>query len=44
MIYVGNVGCHPIVVTDLILFLNSDGSTFLEVPEELLKQSGANVT
>lgn len=27
MLYVANVGCHPIVATKSILFLNSDGST-----------------
>lgn len=40
MLYVANIGCHPYVVTDEIVFLNSDGSTLLEFPKELLKQSG----
>lgn len=40
MLYVGNVGSHPIVATDDIIFLNSDGSTFMSFPKELLTQSG----
>ena len=43
MLYVGNVGCHPIVVTNEFVFLNSDGSTFIQISEDLLKQSGDNV-
>lgn len=27
LLYVANVGCHPIVATKSMLFLNSDGST-----------------
>lgn len=43
ILYVANVSCHPIVLTNEIIFLNSDGSTFMDFPKELLTQSGAVV-